>query len=852
MTPDELRGLLQAAKQDALAGINATALVTDRQKALDYYMGDMSEDMPQPEGRSGVVSTDVADTVEGLMPSLMEIFASGDDVVEFQPVGQEDEEAAAQETDYVNHVFMQKNPGFLVLYSFIKDALLSKVGVVKVWWETDEIEERETYRGLSDDAYAELVTDDSVEIVEHSEYPDYGQQIGASAGGGLGGGAPGVLPPTQQPAQDPTGGLGGGIQDIDPVTGQPLPAMAGAAMAAGGVGDVPLPPVYAPAAPAVLHDVTVLTRKEYGCAKVMGVPPEEFGIERNARSLRDCNYAFHQVWRTEAELIGLGYDEADVKDLPSDTSVKGEEQLSRDTIEERTNSGDSANKAARRIRITEHYIRMNYEGEGKAKLYRVTTAGDEAVILKHPDEDDEAVEIDVMPFAAMTPVIITHRFWGRSIADLVMDIQRMKTAMLRAWFDAQYLANNPRIEIAANHAGPNTLDDLLTSRPGGIIRTKSPGGLNVIKTPTIGAEIMPLVEYLDAAREWRTGVTRQGQGVGSDALKNQTAEAVMRFDNAAQARTKLIARIFAETGIRDLFSLLHATIRKHGRNQQDTVRLRNKWVKVDPREWKTRNDMTINVGLGHGGKPTQVAMMMQVLGLQEKAMAAGLTNLVGVKNIYNSVKKFVALIGEKSVEPYFTDPDTQPPPEPKEDPKLQVAQLKAQSDQEKMNLQTQLSQVQEQRKAEADRMQMILDDRLKQAEAQRKAQIEALQARADMAVQAAQARADAAADERKFEFEKQMKLLDVAIQLHTQANQPVEEGMAQPAPTPADTALASIAETHQALMQMMQGFGESSAMQGQALAQLLSQAGAQKKRAISVVRDPKTNRIMGAEEVVGE
>ncbi len=169
LTDKELRALLDAEKQDALSAVDASQLSDERSRAMDYYLGDMSEDMPAPTDRSKAISSDVADTVEGLMPSLMEIFASGDEVVAFDPVGPEDEELAQQETDYVNHVFQQKNAGFLVLYSFIKDALLSKVGVVKVLWEEGTKEDRQTFVDLDDDSYALLMSDPDIEVIEHSE-----------------------------------------------------------------------------------------------------------------------------------------------------------------------------------------------------------------------------------------------------------------------------------------------------------------------------------------------------------------------------------------------------------------------------------------------------------------------------------------------------------------------------------------------------------------------------------------------------------------------------------------------------------------------------------------------------------
>jgi hypothetical protein len=453
-------------------------------------------------------------TIEGLMPALMDIFTSGDEVVRFEPVGPEDVAAAEQETDYVNHVFMQQNPGFLVLYSFIKDALLSKVGIVKVWWETREETERTTYLDQPADAFAMLVADPSTEVIEHSERP--------CEGGGS------------------------------------------------------------------LHDVTVETRRSYACAQVEAVPPEEFGIARNARNIRDAGYVFHDVLKRQEELIVQGYDAEQVENLPSYSGLTNIETQSRDTVEERDGSqGDEGlNKPNRLIKITEHYVRMDYEGDGKPGLYRVTAGSEQGEVLLRNGEPD-VVREDAIPFAAMTPVIVTHRFFGRSIADLVMDIQRIKTALLRALLDNAYLANNPRTEVPESHATETTLDDLLVSRPGGIVRTKIPGGLSVIEHPDIGGHVFPLLQYQDATREWRTGVSRQGQGVDPNALQNQVATIANQMFNAAQAKTKMIARIFAETGIRDLFTLLHATIRKHG-SQLATVRLRNQWVTVDPRGWKAQ------------------------------------------------------------------------------------------------------------------------------------------------------------------------------------------------------------------------------------------------------------------------
>ena len=269
-----------------------------------------------------------------------------------------------------------------------------------------------------------------------------------------------------------------------------------------------------------------------------------------------------------------------------------------------------------------------------------------------------------------------------------MDIQRIKTALLRALLDNAYLANNPRTEVPESHATETTLDDLLVSRPGGIVRTKMPGGLSVIEHADIGNHVFPLLQYQDATREWRTGVSRQGQGVDPNALQNQVATIANQMFNASQAKVKLIGRIFAETGIRDLFSLLHMTIRKNG-SQAQTVRLRNQWVTVDPRDWKARNDVTINVGLGTGSKAEQLAHLQLIIGAQKQAIAAG---LVSAKNLFHSAKELVKLAGHKNVDAFFTPPGAPADPadpasapiQPPADPKHAEIAAKAQTEQAKI------------------------------------------------------------------------------------------------------------------------------------------------------------------------
>lgn len=482
----------------------------------------------------------------------------------------------------------------------------------------------------------------------------------------------------------------------------------------------------APVALPMVHDVTIVTTRKLAQAKAMGVPPEEFGIDRDARGIRDCNYCFHEiVTKTEAQLIAEGYDEDQIKALEPYTGRTDIETMERDTVQEHSGAGDGLNSASRLVKLTEHYIRVDYEGTGRPCLYQVMTGGDQGEILRK--DGKECVEpFDTIPFAATTPVPIPHRFIGRSIADLVMPLQREKTAMKRGALDNLYLHNNPRVEVGEDKAGPSTINDLLVSRPGGVVRTKSVGALNWQTTPDVSGSIFPMLQYLDAELETRTGLSKQTQGIDANALQNQSATAVAQVFSASQMRVKLIARIMAE-GVRDIFALLHGTIRKHGQQQQ-TVRLRNKWIEINPRNWKTRDDMTINVGLGTGSKAQQFAQTMAIANVQKEMIAGGKVNLVGDRELYNTAEELTKIMGHRNPDRFFKNPEEKgpdgqlvnPPPPPPQDPKVVEANAKAQLEMQQM-----------QGRAEIERIQAQADIAVQNRKAESEIQIAMMRARLD-------------------------------------------------------------------------------------------------------------------------
>lgn len=699
MDKTQIQAIVAAEKRAAIGSSTSSDLTRQRSDALDYYLGDMDELMPTTEGHSQAVSTDVSDTVEAMLPPLMDIFTGGDEYVEFAPVGPEDEEAAAQETDYVNHVFMNENPGFLILYSFIKDALLSKNGIIKAWWEKVESVEKETYRNLDEASYAAIASDPEAEIIQQTEFVD---EMGITR-----------------------------------------------------------------------YDVVVRKSYEKGCFKAANVPPEEFGISSAAKDIPTSPYCYHKFQRSVSQLIQEGYPKDVVEGLPT-TSTRGQEDTeegrSRDTFADESDPSGTVNKSMRMIDVTEHYIRLDVDDDGVAELLKVVTAGSSEVMLGDPEE------IDRMPFHSITPYPMPHRFFGRSVADLVIEVQRIKTHLLRQLLDNASLLNNQRIAVGSQGADENTLDDLLTNRPGGIVRMKDVGQLREIPNQPLGAYVMPMIEYIDQTREARTGISRNVGGIDPDVL-NKAASTATGFQgllDQSMMRIKLIARIFAETGIKELFLHIHELCRKH-QDEAKVARLRGQWVPVDPRNWKTRNDMTVNVALGTGSKQQQLLLLNAILERQVQAVEfqGGADGpLVTKVNLFNTMKRMTELAGFKNVEQYFSEPQPEDPNAPKQespDPKLIEVQGKMQMEQAKLQMQQQ-----------SDVAKFQMDSQRAEAEMQFKAQ------EADLRLQLAR---EEAALKAELEREKAEREYTLAVQKQQAEMQLAREKMAMEAELARERAL---------------------------------------------------------------
>jgi hypothetical protein len=596
---EEILAICRAEIAGSLGFLNGK-LADSRLKALQYYNAEPYGN--EVEGSSRIVTTEVRDTVETIMPSLMRIFTSGDRVAQFDPTGPEDIAVAEQASDYANHIFTKDNPGFLILETAFRDALVQKVGIVKLYWDEAEDRARETYQGLTDEELEQLLAPNEVEALAHTAYA---------------------------------------VLLLQPDAGGAAPAPA----------------------PATLHDVVVRRRKKTGRVRIVNVPPEEFLISRRAAVLEEASFVGHRVRRTASELIEMGYPRKLVDELPGEDGQEfNAERLERFRAEDEAPfAGRTAlDPATREIWVTECYIRLDHDGDGVAELRKVTLAGEPATRVL----DNE--EIDGLPFRAWTPIPQPHKFHGLSIADLTMDLQLTQSTVLRQLLDNMYRINNGRFAIS----DAVNVEDMMTVRPGGLVRMTKPGTppegqIMPLVTPGLGEYAYPLLEFLDARQESRTGVTRYNQGLDANSL-NKTASGINTITGYAQARQELIARNAGEMLVAGIFKSILALICKH-QQEPRIVRLRNQWVAMNPREWSEQMNVTVTVGLGTGNKDQQLAHLMTVLQIQQQAIEqqGGADGpLVKLANVYNTVKRICENAGLKTAEPYFTDPRSAPPRPP--------------------------------------------------------------------------------------------------------------------------------------------------------------------------------------------
>jgi hypothetical protein len=642
MDDADLESLVGSELTDATSFVDSE-LSPVRARAIQYYRGEPFGN--EEEGRSQVVSTDVRDTINGIMPSLMRVFFGSKKVVQFVPRGPEDVASAEQATDYVNFIFTQDNNGFLLCHSVFKDALRGALGVAKYYWEEKVEVKTEHYSGLDESSLTLLLNEPGVvgSAVQSMDDPSY------------------------QPPVDPMTGA----PVVDPMTGLPPPA----------------PQIYS---------VELKRETKDGRVVVEAVPPEEFLIDRRARSVEDATLVAHRRMMRVSDLVALGYDEDEVRaQMGAFELDTNDEYIARNPYAE--SYGPGGTQDDKRVLYVEAYVRVDFDRDGISELRKVCTIGPGyKVVMNEPCSH--------RPFATFCPDPEPHALIGLSIFDMTADLQRIKSAIMRNMMDSLSLSIHPRIGVVEGQAN---MDDVLNTEVGGVIRMRQAGAVQPFSVPFVGQAAFPMLEYLDSVRETRTGMSKAAMGLDAGALQSTTRAAVAATVSAAQQHLELIARIFAETGMRALFrGILKLVVENQDRAR--VVRLRNQWVPIDPRSWNSGMDVEVDVALGGGTEEQKVAVLTSIAQKQEQILQTmgPMNPLVTPQQYRNTLAKLTEFSGFRNADEFFLNPATMPPQPPPPPPPPDPAQILAQVEQQKIMADIQNKQAE----LEMKRQQMLLED----------------------------------------------------------------------------------------------------------------------------------------------
>jgi hypothetical protein len=456
--------------------------------------------------------------------------------------------------------------------------------------------------------------------------------------------------------------------------------------------------------PSPLFDVQIRRRVDKKRQRVECIPPEEFLIARNARDLDTADYVGHRSLKTLSELVEMGYDREDIEEHGNSSSsfeLNLEAQTRNPALRDWMggSSSTSADPAMRRYEYVESYIRIDRDGDGVAELRRICTIGEASYILH-----DEVV--DEVQMAVICPDPESHMVIGSSMADQVMDLQLIKSNVVRNTLDSLAQVIHPR---TAYVEGAVNADDLMNVETGGLVRVTQPGMIQELGGTFVGQQAMPIIAYLDDVKASRTGMSKASQGLDADVLQSTTKAAVTATMSAAQERLEMVARIFAETGIKRLFRGLLKEVIKH-QDQPRVVRLRNSWVPVDPRYWDADMDVVVNVGLGTGSIEQRVQLLTMVVSQQKEILQTlGPNNpLVSMKQFRNTMAQILELSGLKDASRYFSEitPEVEQqmaqPQQPQQDPAQMLAQVEAQKIQKDIQIAQMKAELEVEKQRKAD------------------------------------------------------------------------------------------------------------------------------------------------------
>lgn len=586
----EIRGEVGQAFDNAESALTLTR--DEQAEAVKkYFVRDKNEDR-RNAGFSQVQVPVVRDTIESMLPILMDMYLQPERPVVFKPADAEDMAQAKQETGYVNHNIFTKNNGNLIFYTWFKDALWLKNGYIKCFWDEKVASEQESYEGINEVQLAELSRGENVEFKEVEE-----------------------------------------ILDAD--TGE------------------------------VRYNVTIERTEDESQVRIINIPSERVYVDpaHTSIDLEDCNYSCHYEERTKESLITDGYDAKVVDSLPYSSDVQNE-----NVGQERSQDGSTSDRESKLVLVYEHYVRADYDGKG-VSLWQVVTGG---------SADGEVLsceKVDKNPIIALTPFIVPHRHIGQSLADMVMESQDLQTAIMRQTVDNLNLVNNQQKYVDINKL--TDLKQVANQRLGGIITGKGAGAVEPVVTPFVAAANINVLEYVQTQQERSTGLSRQSMGLDAEALAGATNLVGAMSLNQTQLRMKMIASMFAETGVKSLVLRVRELCMKNSQ-KEDMADIDGEFVAVNPSSWRNRRDTQVRIGVGTVQKQERLGALQQIIQMQEKVVAAqgGAEGaLLTYENIYNALSEIESLAGHMGNDRYFSNPEKYQAPPPKEDPMSEALEI---------------------------------------------------------------------------------------------------------------------------------------------------------------------------------
>ena len=395
-----------------------------------------------------------------------------------------------------------------------------------------------------------------------------------------------------------------------------------------------------------VHSLKISRQIPNGQLRLESVPPEEFFINSQARNIDDAYIVAHRTEMRVGELVEMGYDFEDVYRLDG---LYGASDISEaETIERQGYSQDDyedqeGDPAMRSVAVTEAYMKIDVDGTGVPVLHRFICGGTNYQLLDFEPWDE-------VPFAVFEVDPEPHTFYGRSLAEIVIDDQDASTAILRGVLDNVAMTNNPRIGIVD---GAVNIDDVLNNEIGAIVRMRQAGAVQELSVPFTAGQTLGALTYMDQVVENKTGVSRASMGLDPDSMQSTTRAAVQATIQAQAGQIEVMVRNLAD-GMKRLFGImLRAAIKNT--DEEQLIKMGGQFVQVDPRVWRADMDIGINVGLGTGREEEKMMALQQAFQIQQQIYTqyGPFNGMVSLTNIRNTLSDMLAASGIRNSDRYF-------------------------------------------------------------------------------------------------------------------------------------------------------------------------------------------------------